>query len=98
MQQDGSIIRNSLTDLLASEDMQDPERLCPAVYVIEGWSDKLEQRVRKERPELLNKPRRYHLVWRDGYLDFDDSTLSFPGSGVIAGDPTFTVPPPGGAA
>ncbi len=89
--QDYAIVKPTVEELLAAEELQNAETLTPSVYKIEQWALELESRILRERPGLAwgegNSPqRRYRLAWKAGEIDQYHSTLTFPGS-----DLTFAV-------
>lgn len=88
--QTGSISRASVEELLAAEELQNPEAVAPAASAVEDWAGSLERRVEKERPSLLTGNRQYLLTWRGGEIDVEGSSLSFPGVNYSLHDPTFT--------
>lgn len=90
---DGMVERPTLDDVLSEEHFTNAEILAPARHVVEGWAAAVENRIRRERPDLASgKLRRmYRLSWRNGNLDFSNSSVTFVDANYAAGDPVFTV-------
>jgi hypothetical protein len=89
----GMVERPTLDDVLSEEHFTNAEILAPARHVVEGWAAAVENRIKRERPDLASgKLRRmYRLSWHNGNLDFPNCSVTFVGANYSCGDPVFTV-------
>jgi hypothetical protein len=86
---DGSVTKASLQEIFGADELQDAGSITPAVHAVEAWAVGCEAKI-ATRPGLAGSPRHYKLVWRDGRIDPEQSSVTVMTQNYSANQPVFT--------